>query len=82
MKKYVVALISFFDNEIRQFKIEAESDYEAVKKAMVEFCDSEDGVKDQINWQNDPLFPVNLERLKLDVVNAEMDFCVTEVKEF
>lgn len=76
MKKYVVAIISFFDNEIKQFKIEAESEYEAVKKGMIEFT-SEEHRQSEIDYQNSEYYPKNIEELYYD----EMDFCVTEVKE-
>lgn len=76
MKKYVVAIISFFDNEIKQFKIEAESEYEAVKKGMIEFT-SEEHRQSEIDYQNSEDYPKNIEELYYD----EMDFCVTEVKE-
>jgi len=77
MKKYIVAIISFFDNEIKQFKIEAESEYEAVKKGMIEFT-SKDYRQSEIDYQNSEDYPKNIEELYYD----EMDFCVTEVKEF
>lgn len=78
MKNYVVAVISFFDNAIKQFKIEAENEYEAVKKAMVEFTETEDGKKSELEYQNSEDYPKTVEELYYE----EMDFCVTEVKEF
>ena len=38
MKKYVVGILSMFENEVKLFKIEAVNKYEAVKKGMIEFC--------------------------------------------
>jgi len=78
MKNYVVAVISFFENEIKQFKIQSENEYEAVKKAMVEFTETEDGKKSELEYQNSDDYPKTIEELYYD----EMDFCVTEVKEF
>ena len=49
MKNYVVAIISLFDNKIKQFKITAENDFEAVKKSMIDFCESEEGKKDEFD---------------------------------
>jgi hypothetical protein len=41
MKKYVVAVISFFDSDVKQFKVDAENEYEAVKKGVLAFTKEE-----------------------------------------
>lgn len=76
MKNYVVAIISFFDNEIKQFKIEAESEYEAVKKAMVEFT-GDKYKQSEIDWQKSEDYPTDLK--ELSEVQSEMDFSVIEI---
>lgn len=78
MKNYIVAVISFFDNEIKQFEIVAESEYHAVKKAMIEFCHSEEGKKSEIEYQNSENYPTTLD----DLYYEEMDYSVTEVYAF
>lgn len=80
MKNYVVAIISFFDNNIKQFNIVAENQYDAVKKGMIEFCDQEDYKQSEIDFQNSDDYPKTIE--ELDSVYDEMDFSVMEVKEF
>ncbi len=52
MNKYVVAIINFFDNELKQFIIEAESDYEAFKEAMVKSCKDEESAMNERDWQS------------------------------
>jgi hypothetical protein len=44
-KTYVVALLSFFDNDIKQSLINAKSPYDAVKHCMLNFLDSEEAKK-------------------------------------
>lgn len=81
MKKYIVAIISFFDNEIKQFKIEAENTYEAMKKGMIEFC-GEEYKKGEIAYQSSPDYPSDEEQLKKYCNNHEMDISVIEISEF
>lgn len=76
MKNYVVAIISFFDNKIKQFKIEAESEYEAVKKAMIEFA-GEKYRQSEIDWQKSEDYPTDLQGL--EKTQFEMDFSVIEI---
>ena len=52
MKNYVVGIISMFDNDLKLFKVIAEDEYNAVKKAMVEFAGNEENQKHEIDWQN------------------------------
>jgi DNA-binding protein len=78
MKNYVVALISFFDNDIKQLKVSAESEYEAVKKAVIEFT-SEEYKQSEIDFQNSEDYPKDIESLDEHFSNIEMDFSVIEI---
>lgn len=77
MKKYVVALISFFDDEIKQFRVEADSPYEAVKKSMVELAVNEDN-QSEIDFQNSEEYPKTIDEMK----DCDMEFSVMEVGSF
>lgn len=78
---YVVALISFFDNDIKQFLIRAENEFVAVKKAMVEFTD--DKYKQQeIDFQESEDYPKDIEELNNYLGNGDMSFSVIEVGSF
>ena len=79
-KKFVVALISFFDNEIKQFIIEAPSEYEAFKKAMLEFVTDEDSKRAELEWQNSPLYPPTYQGILDTIPNWEMDCSIIEIK--
>ncbi len=81
MGKYVVAVLSFFDNELKQFKVEAESDYHAVGMAMIEFS-NEKYRKDEIEFQNSGDYPANIEDLEEHYINGEIVFSVIEVSQF
>jgi hypothetical protein len=81
MKKYIVALISFFDNEIKQFGVEADSPYEAVKKAMLEYT-SDEYIEDELNFQNEEEYPKTIDEMKGYFANGDMDFSVMEVGSF
>ena len=61
MKNYVVGILSMFDNDLKLFKITAENEYEAVKKAMVEFCETGKGKEMEIDFQNSIFYPKDLE---------------------
>ena len=63
MRNYVVGILSMFENDLKLFKITAESEYEAVKKAMIEFCDDEDSKMNEIDWQNSDDYPKNIEEM-------------------
>lgn len=78
MKNYVVALISFFENDIKQFKVEAENEYEAVKKGVLAFTNEEYRAS-EIEFQNSEDYPKNMEGLELFYNNADMDFSVMEI---
>lgn len=70
MKKYVVGYLSLFDYKLILHPVEAESEYEAIKKAMVEIC-SEEYRQDEINWQNDPEYPKDYNSLVELLANSD-----------
>mgnify|MGYP003542403740 FL=1 len=63
MRNYVVGILSMFENDLKLFKITAESEYEAVKKAMIEFCDDEDAKMCEIDWQNSDYYPKSIKEM-------------------
>lgn len=80
MKNYVVGILSMFENDLKLFKISAISEYEAVKKSMVEFADGEQNKQYEIDWQNSEDYPKDLEGLYS--VYEEIPFSVIEVGSF
>lgn len=80
MKKYIVGILSMFENDLKLFKIEAKSEYEAVKKGMIEFSANEENKQYEIEWQNSNEYPKDLEGLYR--VYEEVRFNVIEVTEF
>ncbi len=78
MKKYVVAVISFFDNDIKQFKVEAKNEYEAVKLGVLAFT-NEEFKAGEVEFQNSEDYPKDMEGLEHLYNNAEMDFSVMEI---
>lgn len=85
MKNYIVAILSFFDNDIKQFKITAKNEYEAVKKGMVQFCidDEKDASEYEIAYQNLENYPKNIKELEeVYYHNNDIVFSIMEVKEF
>jgi hypothetical protein len=80
MKHYVVGILSMFENDLKLFKITAESKYEAVKKGMVEFCQSDEAKKYEIDWQSSADYPTDLQSLHF--AYEETPFDVVEVGSF
>lgn len=78
MKNYVVAIISFFENDIKQFKITAESEYEALKKGMVEFT-KEEYRQSEIDFQNSNEYPKDIDSLENLYHNSDMGFSIIEI---
>jgi len=76
MKNYVVGIISLFENDLKLFKVTAINEYEAVKKGMLEFCDSEEAKQHEIDFQNSDNYPKNLN--ELECIYEEMPFSVIE----
>jgi len=63
MENYVVGILSLFENEVKLFKVSAENKYQAVKKAMLDFCDSEDAKIHELNYQKSEAYPKDYEGL-------------------
>ena len=80
MKNYVVGILSMFENDLKLFKVMAENEYEAVKKGMVEFTDNPESKQHEIDWQNSPYYPTDLEGLYS--VYEVVSFSVVEVGSF
>lgn len=81
MKKYIVAVISFFDNDIKQFKVEAENEYDAVKKGIVAFT-KEEYKQSEIDFQNSADYPTDFEGVRRMCNNSDMDVSLIEVTAF
>jgi len=79
MKKFVVGYLNFYDNEILLLKVEAESSYEAVKKAMVEFCTTEEGRLEELEWQANEEYPDNFNDLSDMLYNSDTAINVIEI---
>ncbi len=79
MKTYVVALVSFFENNVLQFKVTAENKYEAVKLAMIEFASSEDARLSEIDFQNSEDYPQDFKSLELAFGNWDMSMSIIEI---
>lgn len=80
MRNYVVGILSMFENDLKLFKVVAESEYDAVKKAMVEFIPGPEGKQDEIDWQNSSDYPTDLKGLYY--VYEDFPFSVIEVGSF
>lgn len=61
MKNYVVAIFSAYQGDITQYKVSSESEFEAIKLAMIESCPNEDSKKSERDFQSSPHYPDNLE---------------------
>lgn len=74
MKNYVVGVLSMFENNLKLFKVQAESDYEAVKKGMLLFSNNDEN---EIEWQNSKDYPKDMQGL----ISAyeELPFDVIEI---
>lgn len=77
MKNYVVGILSMFENDLKLFKVTADSKYEAVKKGMVEFCTDEESKQHEIDWQNSEEYPDTFDGLYS--VYEELPFDVIEI---
>ena len=60
-KNYVVGILSMFENDLKLFKISANSPYDAVKKGMLLFSKDD---KHEIAWQQDPDYPKDIKGLE------------------
>lgn len=80
MKKYVVASINFFDNEIKQSIQESDNELNAFKQHMLSLCTTSGTVDSEIEWQNDEDYPKTYEELLNEISNWDMDCSITEIK--
>lgn len=78
MKDYMVAYLSFFDNDMQMVQVKATSEYEAIKKAMVEIS-SEDTKQEEIDFQNSEDYPANLDEQKEYYFDADLAINVKEI---
>ena len=62
VKTFVVGILSLFDYELKLLKINAENEYEALKKGMIESC-NEKYKQEEIDWQNSEEYPKTYEEL-------------------
>ena len=62
MKNYVVGILSLFEHDLRLFKVEADNEYEALKKGMLEFTPDE-YKEHELEFQNGAICPPNFESL-------------------
>lgn len=79
MKRYVVATVNFFDNEIIQTIQEAESKLEAVKKHMLDLTPTLEIEKEEQEWQDSEDYPKTFEEFIEQTVDWEMDCSVIEI---
>jgi hypothetical protein len=80
MKNYVVGILSMFENDLKLFKVEAENEYEAVKKGMIQFNDNPQSKQCEIDWQNSQDYPTDLNGLYS--AYEEIPFSVVQVGSF
>lgn len=78
MKNFVVGILSFFENDLKLFKITAENEYEAAKKGLIEFTDEEFKVSETTFQQADN-YPKDYETLIDFYHNADHVINVIEI---
>ena len=82
MKNYVVGILSMFDHDLKLFKIEAENEYEAFKKAMVQFASLHGSEESEKDFQKSNDYPKNLDELEDFCANSDLCFSTIEISEF
>lgn len=78
MTNFVVGYLSFFDNELKLIKIEEESEYEAIKKAIVSVCDKE-YVQEEIAFQESEGYPKDKESLVDLMYDSDIAINIIEI---
>lgn len=78
MKNYVVAIISFFENQIKQYPVSAENEYEALKIGLLNFT-SEEYRADEVDFQKSEKYPKTLDELEKYLNNGDMSSNVIEI---
>lgn len=79
MNNYIVAILSFFENEIKQFRICAESEYEALKLGLIEFSVEKKNKQDELDYQNTTDYPKTKEELINQYINSEIALSVIKI---
>lgn len=77
VKTFVVGILSLFDYELKLLKINAENEYEALKKGMIE-SSSEKYKQEEIDWQKSEEYPKTYEQL-VDMLYTS-DMCVNVIE--
>lgn len=80
MKKYVVASISFFENEIKQSIQESENELSAFKQHMLSLCKLSLQLESEMEWQNDEDYPKTYNELLEEIPNWDMDCSIIEIE--
>ena len=75
----MVGYLSFFENEIVLTQVQAESEYEAIKVAMIEIS-SEETRQEEIEFQKSERYPENLDKLKEYYFDADLVVNVKEIQ--
>ncbi len=78
MKNFVVGYLSFFENELKLFKIKSDSEYSAIKEAMVLAC-SEEYKQEEIEWQNSEDYPKDKDSLIEMLYNSDVAVELLEI---
>ena len=78
VKTFVVGILSLFDYKLKLLKINAENEYEALKKGMIESC-NEKYKQDEIDWQKSEDYPKTYEKLVDLLYNSDMCINVIEI---
>lgn len=78
MKNYVVAIISFFENQIKQYPVSAENEYEALKIGLLNFTPEEHRA-DEVDFQKSEKYPKTLNELEQYLANGDMSGNVIEI---
>ncbi len=69
MNKYAVALLSFYDNENKLFLVRATNEVEAMKQALIDTCETDEGRASQAEWSKDW---ITIEEVKKHCFNGEL----------
>ena len=62
MKNYVVGILNLYENDLKLFKVEAEDEYDALKKGMLDFT-TDEYKEHELEFQNGAICPPNFESL-------------------
>ena len=81
-KCYVVGIISLFDNDLKQFQIYDESEYDALKQAMLLRCNNNRLRSAEAKFQNSPEYPKNFKNLEDLLLSLDVISSVVEVGSF